>query len=129
MSGAALRSVFLLVRDLPASHRFYEAVIGAPPEKASAREVRFAAPGGLALTLHADLSPEERARWRVPDEPARRGWGVYLTFRTADVDGVVDAARQAGGTLLEAPGPAPWGGRFAILADPDGYTVEIGSER
>ncbi len=128
MSAATLRAVFVLVRDLPRSRRFYEAIIGRAPEKASAHEVRFGMDGGLALTLHADLPPETRARWRIHDEPARRGWGVYLTFRTADPDAAALAAVAAGGTLVEGPGIAPWGGRFAILEDPDGYAVEIGSE-
>ncbi len=127
MTGAALRSVFLLVRDLARSRRFYEAVAGRAPEKTSAHEVRFAWEG-TTLTLHADLPLAERARWGIPDEPARRGWGVYLTFRTRDVDAGAKAAVEAGGTLAVAPTEAPWGGRFAILEDPDGYTVEIGAE-
>ncbi|HEX7127273.1 MAG TPA: VOC family protein [Thermodesulfobacteriota bacterium] len=126
MSGAALRSVFLLVRDLARSRRFYEALAGRAPEKASAHEVRFAW-DGAALTLHVDLPEAERPRWGIPEEPARRGWGVYLTFRTRDVDARAAAAVEAGGRLVVGPTEAPWGGRFAIVEDPDGYAVEIGA--
>jgi uncharacterized protein len=127
--GPALAAVFLLVRDLGRSRAFYEAVAARPPEKASASEVRFGLDSGVALTLHADLDEAGRARWAIPPPTRPRGWGLFLTFRADDVDGAVSAAVRAGGTLLAAPQEAPWGGRFAIVEDPDGYRVELAGTR
>jgi catechol 2,3-dioxygenase-like lactoylglutathione lyase family enzyme len=126
VSGAARLAVaFLLVRDLARSRAVYEALLGRPPEKAGAAEVRFGGEGGAALTLHADLSEAERRSWEIPPEPAVRGWGVYLTVATGDLDGAVARAAAAGARVVRRPGSAPWGGRFALLADPDGYAVEV----
>ena len=124
-SGPALAGIFLLVRDPARARAFYEALLGRAPEKAGGAEVRFRLADGAALTLHADLAEAERARWRVLPEPASRGWGVYLTLQGLDPDRGADRARGAGGTVVLAPQDAPWGGRFCVVADPDGYTIEL----
>lgn len=125
MSGPALAGVFLLVRDPARARSFYEALLSRAPEKVGPSEVRFRLGDGTALMLHADLPEAERARWRVPPEPASRGWGVYVTLRGVDPDRGADRARDAGGTVVLPAQDAPWGGRFCVVADPDGYTVEL----
>jgi uncharacterized protein len=120
-----LAALFLLVRDLARSRAFYEALLGYSPEKATASEVRFASAGGTALTLHADLPEAERRAWGMSPEAGARGWGVYLTVATADLEASAARAAAAGGRLVRPPGPAPWGGRFALLTDPDGYWLEL----
>jgi predicted enzyme related to lactoylglutathione lyase len=42
-----------------------------------------------------------------------------------DLDARARAAAVAGGRLLVPPQAPPWGGRLAIVADPDGYCVEL----
>jgi uncharacterized protein len=120
-----LAALFLLVRDLARSRAFYEALLGYSPEKASGSEVRFATAGGTALTLHADLPEAERRAWGIPPEAGSRGWGVYVTLATTDLEAAAARAAAAGGRLVRPPGPAPWGGRFALLTDPDGYWLEL----
>jgi predicted enzyme related to lactoylglutathione lyase len=123
-----LAALFLLVRDLARSRAFYEALLGHSPEKATASEVRFATAGGTALTLHADLPEAERRAWGMPPEAGARGWGVYVTLATTDLEAAAARAAGAGGRLVRPPGPAPWGGRFALLTDPDGYWLELKDE-
>jgi predicted enzyme related to lactoylglutathione lyase len=53
--------------------------------------------------------------------------GVRLGFRVASVEAVVQAVRQAGGTVVAPPRHGPWGFR-AVLGDPDGRRVEVTEE-
>jgi predicted enzyme related to lactoylglutathione lyase len=53
--------------------------------------------------------------------------GVRLGFRVPSVDAVVQAVRQAGGTVVSPARQSPWGYR-AVLADPDGRRVEVTEE-
>lgn len=124
MSVERLAAIFLLVRDLARARAFYEALLARPPEKATPSEVRFALPG-LALTLHADLSGAERARWGLPPEQGPRGWGLYATFVAPDVDAAARAAASHGGTIVREPHDAPWGSRICLVRDPDGYWLEL----
>ncbi len=119
-----IAALFLLVRDLARARAFYEALLGRPPEKASAAEVRFDLPA-LSLTLHADLPDTERARWGIPPEQGARGWGIYVTLSTPDVDAAAELAARHGGIVVLAPQQAPWGARICLLRDPDGYWLEL----
>lgn len=124
MPAERIAALFLLVRDLARARAFYEALLARPPEKAGTAEVRFALPG-LTLTLHADLPDAERARWGIPPEQGPRGWGIYVTLSTPDVDAAAEVAAHHGGTVVLAPQQAPWGVRICLLRDPDGYWLEL----
>ena len=41
------------------------------------------------------------------------------------VDGLVTRVSSAGHTVVTAPWDAPWGQRYATVADPDGYRVDL----
>ncbi len=124
MTAERITALFLLVRDLARARVFYEALLARAPEKASSSEVRFALPG-LTLTLHADLSEAERARWGVPPEEGPRGWGIYVTVSTPDVAAAAQVAASHGGTVVCPPQEAPWGARICLVRDPDGYWLEL----
>ena len=61
--------------------------------------------------------------------PARRGWGVYLTFPTADLEGTYTKLTGIGAEILTTPGTTPWGAVMFIVRDPDGYLLEISQRR
>jgi predicted enzyme related to lactoylglutathione lyase len=124
VTAERITALFLLVRDLARARAFYEALLARAPEKASSSEVRFALPG-LTLTLHADLSAAERARWGVPPEEGPRGWGIYVTVATPDVAAAARVAASHGGTVVRPPQEAPWGARICLVRDPDGYWLEL----
>jgi hypothetical protein len=42
-----------------------------------------------------------------------------------DVDGLLDAAQRAGGTVVRSSAQADWGGTTGAFADPDGYVWEV----
>lgn len=56
----------------------------------------------------------------------RAGTPQWLTYiGTTDVDATADAATRAGGRVQMAPTSLPNGGRYAVLADPQGATFGV----
>jgi uncharacterized glyoxalase superfamily protein PhnB len=43
----------------------------------------------------------------------------------AEVDDAVERVTAAGHTVVHPPFDAPWGQRYATVADPDGYRVDL----
>ncbi len=121
---SGLTQVFLLVRDLARSVHFYQTLLGRAPVSQDERHGKFDL-GPISLTVHEDLIPSEKAMWRVDPMPERRGWGVYLTFRTDDLQGIYTALTGIGAEILTTPGATPWGTTMFLVKDPDGYLLEI----
>ncbi len=119
-----LSQVFLLVSDLARSVQFYQRLLGGTPASRDERHARFAL-GPLSLTIHEDLMPSEKAIWRVDPMPERRGWGVYLTLRTEDLEGAYAMLTGMGAEILTTPAATPWGATMFLVKDPDGYLLEI----
>lgn len=61
------------------------------------------------------------------DRTKGQGFRVYCTT-AQDVDALAQGIKARGGTLAEEPRDRPWGGRDFAVADPDGFTITIGSE-
>ena len=115
--------VSVAVRDLEASTRFYEAVLGAIGM--TAIDVRAATVGfgktysEFWINLRRDMSPVEA------------GSGAHICFRarsTGMVDAFHAAALAAGGSSDGAPGLRPHDGEggyyAAFIRDPDGNRIE-----
>jgi predicted enzyme related to lactoylglutathione lyase len=61
-------------------------------------------------------------------EPPRPGTTAAFAVRfpaPADVDAVVERVAAAGHAVVTAPWDAPWQQRYATVADPDGYRVDL----
>lgn len=119
-----LSHVFLLVSRLERSVHFYRELLGRLPASEDARHARFDL-GPISLTIHEDLTAAEVSTWRVDPAPERRGWGVYLTFPTQDLEGTYRRLAALGAELLTAPKLTPWGTRMFTAKDPDGYLLEL----
>ena len=115
------------VRDIERSRRFYRDGLGWPVSTASteSEDVAFVKTGGVVLALYkrellaadAGLSPEGSGFA-----------GIALAHNVAMrelVDAALEAAVDAGGTLLKPGTEAEWGGHTGYLADPDGFLWEI----
>jgi catechol 2,3-dioxygenase-like lactoylglutathione lyase family enzyme len=104
---------FCRVRDLAATARFYEDVLGLPLalDQGSCRIYRVT-PTAFVGFCEGDDAP--------------RPEGVILTFVTPEVDAVCERLRARGVRFEKAPRDNP---RFriyhAFLRDPDGYLLEI----
>jgi uncharacterized glyoxalase superfamily protein PhnB len=61
-------------------------------------------------------------------EPPRPGTASGFALRydsPAEVDEVAARVGAAGHTVVTPPWDAPWGQRYATVADPDGYRVDL----
>jgi uncharacterized glyoxalase superfamily protein PhnB len=60
-----------------------------------------------------------------PPRPGTTSGFALLAGSPAEVDDAVARVSGAGHTVVHAPFDAPWGQRYATVADPDGYRVDL----
>jgi len=104
--------LFLEVNSLEESIAFYEGVLGMEVESVNANAEPPMAKlraGALKITLAQHL-----------ETMLRRGRGVHLFIRVADVDQYYDQLIEQGADVAP-PVDEGWGGRFVTLEDPDKY--------
>jgi uncharacterized glyoxalase superfamily protein PhnB len=110
----------LAVRDLAASMRWYENVLGFQTVFV------MPAPGGAPALAHLRWARYADLMLR-PDPAAAanaKGVGVTLTFAVPDgLDALADRAKAHGAMILREPCDRPWNARDFALADPDGYAL------
>ncbi len=119
-----LSRVFLLVSDLGRSVAFYRELLGRAPTSEDAQHARFDL-DRISLIVHQDLTNAEASTWRIDAVPECRGWGVYLTFATDDLERACRRLTELGAEILIPPRAAPWATRMLIAKDPDGYLLEL----
>ncbi len=116
----------LIVRDLEASSRWYQDVLGFK------HIFTMPGPGGQPGLVHlrwvkyADLLITKSRDGR--DLPEPRGVGVSLNFSMLErFDGSVDTlaaqAKAGGANILSGPLDQPWNVRELTILDPDGYQL------
>lgn len=114
------------VADLDKASRFYEAVLGTPPNRSYDGVAFIELPGTwLALYPIAHLAKDIS-----PDVSSARGGfsGVTLAHNARskeDVVAIVERASSAGAQIVKAPQETFWGGFSGYFADPDGYHWEV----
>jgi catechol 2,3-dioxygenase-like lactoylglutathione lyase family enzyme len=116
-----LTHVHLTVRDLEQSLRFYTGVFGMQERFRDGPHMVFLnTPGSRdSITLNADPAAVATA--------GDSGGVAHIGFRLKDATALDDAIAQverAGGRLVEQGEHAP-GIRYAYVADPDGYVIEL----
>lgn len=102
----------LISPDNGKASAFYTHVLGwavSPPQAGLDRDYRVAAAGGCGVA----------GLMQAGGAGAPRHWFVY--FGTDDVDGTAKSAAEAGGAVHLPPTDIPGIGRFAFLADPQGW--------
>ena len=121
-----LTVVTLGVTDLSAATKFYEAVLGTPPNSSYDGVAFFELPGTwISLYPLENLAKDISA-----DVPiVRSGFsGITLAHnarRRDDVIAIVGRAESAGARVAKAPQETFWGGFSGYFADPDGYYWEV----
>lgn len=87
-----------------------------------------------AGTLHRLESPGAVIKVMVPNERPTSAEGGpflavkgirYLTMWVSDFDGVIARCTARGGSVLYGPFEYEPGARIAVIADPDGNTIEV----
>jgi catechol 2,3-dioxygenase-like lactoylglutathione lyase family enzyme len=106
----------IVCSNLQRSAAFYGGVLGLKQRgEASVQRVEFDLGNGVILSLYA----------AGPGFSVRAG-SLQLAFRVPNVDALVNDARLAGAEILQEPFEEPHA-RVAVIADPDGYPVQVGT--
>lgn len=80
-------------------------------------------PGDVRLMIDtAELL--ESITGQKPQPPTHSCFAI-LCDDAAGVNAAAEAVREAGFTIVKEPWDAFWGQRYAIVADPDGYMVDV----
>lgn len=122
--NATVLSCSLTCKDLEASIRWYEAVLGFSVSQRYEREGKVVGAaigaGDIAIVLNQD---DGKLGWdRI------KGQGLYLQLNVKsadDVDAAAERITTAGGELLSAPADRPWGVRMCQFTDLDGFKLGV----
>jgi catechol 2,3-dioxygenase-like lactoylglutathione lyase family enzyme len=124
-TAARLDAIGLAVDDMARSLAFYRQLgVDVPAEADQQPHAEATLPGGLRLLWDT----VEGVRAFDPDYEATSGNRVGLAFRLdtpADVDATYQRLVSQGYTGRKEPWDAPWGQRYALVADPDGNGVDL----
>ena len=118
--------ITLGVTDLDRATRFYAALGWRLSGTSVAGEVSFFDLTNcvLALWSHTSLADDAHAPADAP--PAFRGVAAAINVGSeAEVDAVIGAAVDAGGSMAKPAHKADWGGYSGYFADPDGHLWEV----
>jgi uncharacterized protein len=116
-----LSMVVLSVRDMPALRAYYRALGWQEQAGASDLLCMFGL-GRVTLTLHPETEPIDQTETGA-DRPA-----VTLVVRVGageEVDTACSSAVRAGARMVSEPRDQSWGGRSALVADPEGNRWEV----
>lgn len=117
-------AIEIVARDLQRSLAFYR-LLGLTMPETDGPHVEVALPGGNRLLFDTEETIASfHSGWTSPTSPGR----VLLAFglaAPADVDGLFSRITDAGHPAVLKPFDAPWGQRYATVADPDGTSVDL----
>lgn len=118
-----LAETFLMVSDLEESVEFYEETIGLDVAKRG-NEVRFDT-GATELVIEEDFDEQVLAQFGLEPPGEERGDGVITVIEVDDPDEVYERAEEHGADVVLEPRDVDWGRRMCLIADPDGYILEV----
>jgi catechol 2,3-dioxygenase-like lactoylglutathione lyase family enzyme len=114
----------LVVRDVPASSRFYQQVLGAESGHGGDAYEQIVSEGEIVLQLH-DLEVEDH-HGPLADPETPLGNGILVWFEVADFEAAVERIRSAGLSIERDPHTNPNARQQEVwLRDPDGYLVVL----
>jgi catechol 2,3-dioxygenase-like lactoylglutathione lyase family enzyme len=117
-----IAAVAVSATDLARSAAFYELLgFAFPPLEEGAQHLEAPGPARLMIddaALLTELNGE-------PPRPGTASGFALLAGSPAEVDEAVARVEAAGHIVVHPPFDAPWGQRYATVADPDGYKVDV----
>lgn len=118
MSDLSYEGRTVFCRDVPATARFYEDLLGFERDSEGGGDIGLRLPvaGNASASVTFYLHPAEAP------EPVDLG-----TFQVGDVDGFLETLRAAGHAVVAEPTDTPWGVREASIRDPEGNGLLITS--
>ncbi|AXL91680.1 glyoxalase [Streptomyces sp. CB09001] len=123
---ARFDAISLIVSDMAASVAFYRRLGFAFPEGSEEQpHAEAALPGGTRLLLDTEASIRSfTPGWEPPAGGGRHSLAL-LCDTPAEVDAFYAELTGTGCKGEREPWDAPWGQRYAVLADPDGHGVDL----
>jgi catechol 2,3-dioxygenase-like lactoylglutathione lyase family enzyme len=117
------QSCILFVRDIAASRRFYEVLLGQQVELDHGSSIVYKSGPALWHVDHAF----ETIYGRPPDTAVRLGGeNCELHFETADIQAASARLVEANVEFVHPMREMPWGKRILRFRDPDGHIVALG---
>jgi catechol 2,3-dioxygenase-like lactoylglutathione lyase family enzyme len=114
----------VVVRDVPASSRFYQQVLAADSGHGGDAYEQIVGDGEILLQLHAPDVEDHHGGLADPDQPL--GNGVVLWFEVADFEAAVERVRATGAPVVHDVITNPNARQQEIwVRDPDGYLVVL----
>ncbi|MGO4445228.1 VOC family protein [Mycobacterium sp. 2YAF39] len=111
--------------DLARSLDFYR-LIGLPVPDSEAPHVAVELPGGNTLAFDKEETiAAMHPGWAPPSSPESRLALAFGVDAPGEVDALFEKITAAGFSGLLKPYDAPWGQRYATVADPDGNWVDL----
>jgi len=115
----------IFARDVQRSLDFYR-LLGLPVPQSQESHVAVELPGGNTLSFDTeDTIAGMHPGWAPPASPASRLALAFGVASPATVDALFERVTAAGHAGPLAPYDAPWGMRYATVADPDGNWVDL----
>ncbi|MGK5110901.1 MULTISPECIES: VOC family protein [unclassified Geodermatophilus] len=117
-----IAAVAVSATDLPRAVAFYELLgFRFPPLEPDSAHVE--AEAGIRLMI--DTATLLEGLHGEPPRPGNTAAFALLFGSPAEVDDAVGRVSAAGRTVVDEPFDAPWGQRYATVADPDGYRIDL----
>ena len=114
----------IVVRDVPASSRFYTKLLGAESGHGGEEYEQVVSGGEILLQIHGLDVMDHHGPLADPNEVL--GNGVLVWFEVADFDAAVERARALGATVERDVHTNPNAEQQELwLRDPEGYLVVI----
>jgi catechol 2,3-dioxygenase-like lactoylglutathione lyase family enzyme len=114
----------VVVRDVPASSRFYQHVLGAESGHGGDEYEQILSDGELVLQLHRFDVMDHHGPLADPDQLL--GNGILLWFEVSDFDATVERVRATGAEVVTDVHSNPNARQQEIwIRDPDGYLVVL----
>jgi len=124
MSPTTWPQPLIVVRDVPASSRFYTAVLGADGGHGGEEYEQVVSEGEIVLQIHHIDVEDHHGPLATPDVPL--GNGTLMWFEVADFEAAVARARDLGAEVEREVHENPNAKQQEIwLRDPDGYRVVV----
>jgi uncharacterized protein len=118
--------ITLGVADPVRSRTFYEGGLGWKASPRSEGDLVVYQSGGCVLALYPRSLLADDANVPDDDRTTFRGMTLAHNVRTREeIEAVLNAAEQAGGTIVKPAQQVFWGGYAGYFADPDGHLWEV----
>lgn len=120
-----LNAVGITSKDLKRTVTFYELLGFKFPEFSDNEQHLEPLPTEGSVRLMIDTY--ELVKGLIENEPVPATHSTFaLEFDSpSEIDEIVKRLHEAGETVIKQPWDAFWGQRYAIVADPDGYMIDL----